>query len=134
MRVERELREHAKKLLSLSVEPGQGVTSERVAAVLETLRKHHPRRHRQLLKIYLRLVNRELRKYQAVVEHAGDVSKATLKQVGEEMSRRYGRTITAISRPNPTLIAGLRIRVGDDVYDSTVLGRLHHLDDKRHAA
>jgi F-type H+-transporting ATPase subunit delta len=39
-------------------------------------------------------------------------------------TQKYQRPIAASARPDPALIAGLRIRVGDDVYESSVAGQL----------
>jgi F-type H+-transporting ATPase subunit delta len=38
--------------------------------------------------------------------------------------QRYQRPIAAAAQSNPGLIAGLRIRVGDDLYESSVAGQL----------
>jgi len=40
------------------------------------------------------------------------------------MTKRYARPITATARRNDALLAGMRIRVGDDVYESSVAGQL----------
>jgi F-type H+-transporting ATPase subunit delta len=40
------------------------------------------------------------------------------------MTSRYQRPVVASSKPNASLLAGLRIRVGDDVYESSVSGQL----------
>jgi len=40
------------------------------------------------------------------------------------MSKKYGRAITVSTRANPELLAGLRVHVGDDVYESSVSGQL----------
>ena len=40
------------------------------------------------------------------------------------MTQRYKRVITAAARPNPALLAGLRVRVGSDVYESSVAAQL----------
>ncbi len=34
------------------------------------------------------------------------------------------RPVAASAKPNPKLLAGLRVRVGSDVYESTVAGQL----------
>ncbi|MDB6094418.1 MAG: hypothetical protein JWM32_1980, partial [Verrucomicrobia bacterium] len=48
----------------------------------------------------------------------------TLAAVATAMTKKYSRTITASAKPNPALIAGLRVQVGDDVYESSVAGQL----------
>ena len=40
------------------------------------------------------------------------------------MTKRYSRPVTASARPNPRLLTGLRVRVGSDVYESSVAGQL----------
>jgi len=40
------------------------------------------------------------------------------------MTKKYSRTVTATAKANPKLLAGLRIRVGSDVYESSVAGQL----------
>jgi F-type H+-transporting ATPase subunit delta len=40
------------------------------------------------------------------------------------MTRKYGRTVTASARANPALLAGMRVHVGDDIYESSVEGQL----------
>ena len=106
----------ARQLFRLSLVDG-AVSSERVAGVLAYIEKHKPASPLALVKAYQRLIATELAKSQAVIEHAGSISDAT-------MSRRYGRAITAQSKPHDALLAGVRVRVGDDVYESSVAGQL----------
>ena len=40
------------------------------------------------------------------------------------MTKKYQRPVTATAKPNPKLLAGLRVRVGDDIYESSVAGQL----------
>ena len=61
---------------------------------------------------------------QAVVEHAGPVAETLLKAIEGAMSQRYHRPVAAVAKPRPDLLAGLRVRVGDDVYESSVAGQL----------
>jgi F-type H+-transporting ATPase subunit delta len=43
------------------------------------------------------------------------------------MTKKYGRVVTATAKPNPALLAGLRVHVSDDVYESSVSGQLSAL-------
>ena len=47
-----------------------------------------------------------------------------LAAIAAAMTRRYGRPVTATARPNPALLAGLRVHVGDDIYESSIAGQL----------
>ena len=44
--------------------------------------------------------------------------------IAASMTRKYGRKVTSLARRNDDLLAGLRVRVGDDVYESSVAGQL----------
>jgi F-type H+-transporting ATPase subunit delta len=66
----------------------------------------------------------ELAKGLALVEHAGAVNDAMLASIAAAMTRRYGRPVTASARANPALLAGIRVHVGDDIYESSVAGQL----------
>jgi F-type H+-transporting ATPase subunit delta len=116
----------AKQLFKLTVVNGE-VSAERVAGVLGWIEKHQPRRPLALLQQYHRLVANEFAKSRAVVEHAGAVSEATLQAIAAAMSKKYSRSVTSVAKPNPALLAGLRVRIGSDVYESSVAGQLASL-------
>jgi F-type H+-transporting ATPase subunit delta len=116
----------AKQLFKLSVVNGV-VSPEQVAGVLGWVEKTSPRRPVALLKAYHHRIALELAKSRAEVEHAGPVSDATLKQIEAAMTKRYSRVVTASAKPNPKLLAGLRVRVGSDVYESSVANQLAKL-------
>ncbi|MBL9216294.1 MAG: F0F1 ATP synthase subunit delta [Opitutaceae bacterium] len=113
----------AKQLFKLSLVNGR-VSPEQVAGVLGYIEKSAPRHPLALLKLYHRAIAAELAKAQAVVEHAGAISDAALRLIEDAMTRKYRRPVTATARANPRLIAGLRVRVGSDVYESTVAAQL----------
>jgi F-type H+-transporting ATPase subunit delta len=113
----------ARRLFQLSLENG-ALSAERVGGVLAWVEKHRPANPAMVLKAYRRLVEAELARSRAVVEHAGAVSDEILQAIGATLGRKYGRAIALSAQPNPSLLAGLRVRVGDDVYESSVAGQL----------
>lgn len=113
----------ARQLFKLTVVDG-AVSSERVTGVLEYIEKHRPPRPAAVLKAYHRLVAAEVARSQAVVEHAGAIDRGALDAIAAAMSKKYQRPVSAVARPNAALLAGLRIRVGDDTYESSVAGQL----------
>lgn len=113
----------AKQLFKMSVVNGV-VAPDQVTGVLGWIEKHSPRHSLALLKAYHRLVANELAKSRALVEHAGPVADATLRQIEGAMTQKYKRPVTAVAQANPKLLAGLRVRVGSDVYESSVAGQL----------
>jgi len=113
----------ARRLFKMSVVDG-AVSAERVGGVLAYLEKNSPRNPVMVLKAYQRLIAAEVAKGVALVEHAGAINDAMLASIAAAMTRRYSRPVTAQARPNPALIAGMRVHVGDDIYESSVEGQL----------
>ena len=113
----------ARQLFKLSLEDG-AVSPERVAGVLDYVEKHRPANPLIVLRAYQRLVAAELSRGQAVVEHAGPISEPVLQRLASALIQKYRRPITASSRSNPALIAGLRVHIGDDVYESSIASQL----------
>jgi len=124
------LKEKARKLVALSLDESGQVSAERVEAVLQALRERRPPAHLPLLRLYLRAIEREERKSRAYVAYAGEPSQEALERIRSELSARYGRGIDVQASENRELIAGLRVRIADDVYDASVAGRLSLLERK----
>jgi len=126
MRRDKKITDFARKLAELSKEDGI-VTDARVREVLKGLQQAKPPRYGAILKAYLRLIRREVASQTAVVSTPADLSEDALKAIEANFAQLYGRKIQAVTRPDPSLIAGVRVRVGDDVYDASVAGRLKRL-------
>jgi F-type H+-transporting ATPase subunit delta len=113
----------ARRLFRLAAAGGPAAP-EQVAGVLAWVEKHRPPHARQVLKAYGRLVAAELARGRALVEHAGPVSDKMLHDIAADLARKYRRPIAPAARPNPALLAGLRVRVGDDVYEASAAAQL----------
>ena len=123
MRGDKKTKLLAKQLFKLSLRDGQ-VSSEQVAGVLSYIEQAAPRHALALLKLYQQAIVTELAKSHARVEHAGPISAATLQLIASAMTKKYARPVTATAQPNPRLLAGLRVRIGSDLYESSVAGQL----------
>ena len=122
----KQIQQLARLFFKLSVVDGE-LSAERVAGVLAYVEKHRPARTTAVLKAYRRLVAAEIARGQAVIEHAGPITPGVLAAIESSMTKRYGRKIATVTKPNPRLLAGMRVRVGDDVYESSVAGQLENL-------
>ena len=119
----KQVQQLARQFFKLSVIDGK-LSADRVAGVLEYIEKHRPAHTIAVLKAYQRLIAAEVARGQAVVEHAGSVSDATLAAVSTAMTKKYSRPVATVARKNDALLAGLRIRVGDDTYESSLASQL----------
>lgn len=119
----KQIQQLARQFFKLSVVDG-ALSADRVAGVLQYIEKHRPAGSVAILKAYQRLVAAEVARGQAVVEHAGSINDTILANIAAAMTKKYGRSVSSVARRSDALIAGLRVRVGDDVYESSVAGQL----------
>ncbi|MEO6245234.1 MAG: F0F1 ATP synthase subunit delta [Opitutaceae bacterium] len=113
----------ARQFFKLSVVDGS-LSADRVSGVLAYVEKHRPAHAIAVLKAYSRLVSAEVARGRAVVEHAGSIQDSVLATIAAAMAKKYSRPIASVAKRNDALLAGLRVRVGDDVYESSVSGQL----------
>ena len=116
----------AKKLVELSREDGV-VTDAKVSEVLAGIKQVKPRHELSVLKAYLNYIKKAVAEQTAVVATPGALSANALAAIESNFSKVYDRKITAVTTADESLIAGVRVRVGDDVYDSSVSGRLKRI-------
>lgn len=121
------LKEFARKLVEISLDQSGRPSEERVAAVLAALSENPPAQYRALLRQYYRYLEVALRASQVRLEYAGPEPKEAAAQILEQMQRQYGRELSLKLENNEALLGGLRVSVGDDVYDSSVVTRLEQL-------
>jgi F-type H+-transporting ATPase subunit delta len=127
MNLDRKNRQFARSLFKLSLEEGR-VSESRVSEILEWVDRHKPHQATALLREYLRLITTEINRSIARVEHAGDLAPDALQKISAIFSQRYGRPIEATPVPSPDLIAGLKIRIGCDVYENSIASQLAALE------
>lgn len=126
MRADKKTKLLAKQLVKLSIVNG-AVSPEQVTGVLAYIEKTAPRHSLALLKLYHRAIATELAKSQALVEHAGPVTAAALAQIAAALTKKYQRPVTATPRANGSLLAGIRVRIGSDLYESSAASQLAQL-------
>jgi F-type H+-transporting ATPase subunit delta len=119
----KQIQQLARQFFKLSLVDG-GLSADRVAGVLQYIEKNRPAHAIAVLKAYQRLIAAEVARGQAVVEHAGAVNDSVVANIVAAMTKKYGRKVTGVAQRNDALLAGLRVRVGDDVYESSVAGQL----------
>jgi F-type H+-transporting ATPase subunit delta len=74
-----------------------------------------------------RLVRLELERNHVVVESATELDQTSRQRVVSSLGLKYGSQLTFEYRTTPELLGGLKIRVGNDVWDGSVKGRLDRL-------
>jgi F-type H+-transporting ATPase subunit delta len=83
-----------------------------------------------ILARFQRLVRVDRARHRAQVDSAVPLGPEARAGVDAALLRLYGPAVTTSFADDPTLIAGLRIQVGSDVYDGSVKGRLAALESR----
>ena len=76
----------------------------------------------------LRFVRLDRDRHTALVASAEPLPADIQAQVAAGLASTYGAGVTASYAVDPTLIGGMRIKVGSDVFDGSVRSRLAALD------
>ena len=129
MKINKETRQLSKELLRASFTDGQ-LDSGRVASLVKSLIEKKPRHYIQVLEAYKRLLRLEVEKRTATIETATELAPDAAAQLVANLKRKYGNDLAARFVVNKDLLGGMRIRVGSDVWDSSVRNRLHRLQQQ----
>ena len=129
MKISKDIRQLSAKLVRASFVDGT-LDDERVKSLVQSIVAHKPRNYIQLLENYQRLLRLESDKRRARIESATELDEAAGKQIVSDLKGRYGVGLTTEFTVSPGLLGGVRIRVGSDVWDSSVRNRLERLQQK----
>jgi len=127
IRTATQARRKAKQVFRICFLNGQ-LNEERVRLAAQGILETRRRGYMLLLAEFFRLVKIEVRRHTANVESAAPLAASLEAQVRTNLERMYGATLTTLFAQNPSLIGGMRIQVGSDVYDGTVISGLLELE------
>jgi F-type H+-transporting ATPase subunit delta len=86
-----------------------------------------PRDFLAILSALHTLTRRDAERREVTVDSAVELSPTERQRVLANLEKQYGPDLSVRYRSEPSLLGGLRIRVGNDVYDGSVQGRLDRL-------
>ena len=116
----------ARRLFGLC-QTGGRLDDAKLRSVVARLVESKPRDYAGVLSALQKLTRLELERRKVTVESAVELDEATRQRVVAGLAKQYGTDLVADYQINPSLIGGLRIRVGNDVFDGSVQGRLERL-------
>ncbi len=129
MRTTKEARKTSHQLLKLSFTDGK-LDEHKVNQVVQSVLTEKPRHFGEVLKDYQRLLRLEVAKHHAVVESATALNSNLSSLLVTKLKARYGDDLTIEFKTNSTLLGGLRVKLGDDVWDGSVRNRLRTLQEQ----
>ena len=126
MKLNKEIRQVSRKMLQASFTDGQ-LDPGRISSLVDSLVTRKPRNYVDALKNYKRLLRLELEKRHATIETASEVDSAVRSEIEANLKSKYGNDLSTEFHVAPELLGGMRIRVGNDVWDGSVRHRLERL-------
>lgn len=116
----------ARRLFGLCQVDGQ-LDDPKLRDLVSKLIAAQPRDYRAILAALQRLARLEMARREVLVESATDLDTASRVRIETGLTAEHGPNLNIAYKVNPSLLGGLRVRVGDDVLDGSVQGRLDRL-------
>jgi len=123
MKLDKDSRKLSKQLFAASFTDGL-LDEKKIGLIARKIAESKPRNALGILKEFQRRVRLEAAKHHAIIESAVELDAATTKQLVASLRAQYGKDLSTEFKVSPELLGGLRIKVGSDVYDSSVKARL----------
>ena len=116
----------ARRLYGLCQVDGQ-LDDNRLRDLVSKLIATQPRDYRAILAAIQRLTRLEMARREVLVESATELTASEGQRIASGLAKDYGDKLSIRFTTSPDLLGGLRIKVGDDVLDGSVKGRLDRL-------
>jgi F-type H+-transporting ATPase subunit delta len=100
----------------------------RVRQAVQQVIATKPRGYFAILSHFQRLVKLDVDRRTARVQSAVPLAEPQQASIQTSLARRYGAGLAFAFTQNPSLIGGLRVQVGSDVFDGSVQARLADLE------
>lgn len=128
MKISKQARRDAKQLFNAC--KVNGVLDEnKVRQAVAQVIAQKPRGYVAVLSQLHRFVKLDIDRRTAKVESAVPTAPALQESITANLTKRYGNGLNISFVVNPSLIGGLKIQVGSDVYDGSVAARLAALEE-----
>lgn len=126
MKVSKASNEFANRVFRLCSEGG-ALNEEKLSKSISFLSEKRPSDYRGILFALKRLIRLDLDKRTVNVESAKDLSADESSRIKESLNKKHGDNLVFNFLTNPELIGGLRVRIGSQVYDGSVLSKINRL-------
>lgn len=122
----------AKRLAQLVVQAGDAGVAELKPALEKILEGRSASDARSFLKAFHKAAAREVQKDTLVIESAKPVDSEVVDKLVATFSEGRIRPLQVEQKSSPELIAGIRVQLGDTVYDASLASKLNSLAARIH--
>jgi F-type H+-transporting ATPase subunit delta len=129
MKISKDIRQLSRDMVRAShvdgvLDPGK------VRSFVHLIVEKKPRNYIALLQDFQRLLRLELEKRRVRIESAMNLDPEVSREIVSGLEKKYGAGLSPEYVVNPALLGGVRVRVGSDVWDSSVRNRLERLEQQ----
>ena len=128
MKISKIARREAKELFRAAQIDGL-LDDSRVRRVVDEVLAGKPRGYAGILSNFQRLVKLELARRSARIETVTPLNSRQQTDVKAALTKRYGKGLIFAFAQNLSLIGGMRVQVGSDVFDGSIQSRLDELKE-----
>ncbi|MCE9520048.1 MAG: F0F1 ATP synthase subunit delta [Verrucomicrobia bacterium] len=129
MKISKDAVRASRLLLRACFDASGRLHTSRVKRVVKLVGEKKPRNYMAILHSFQRLVRLELEKRTAVIESVTDLSGEMRERLRVDLQKKYGEDLTLNYFINPSLIGGMRVKVGSHVWDGSVQAKLQALGE-----
>ena len=129
MKTTRQTLREAKRLFHLCMVDGT-LDENRVRQVVQSVIDSGRQGNLKILSRFHRLVRIERAARSAKIESPTPLSGEVRASIESDLTRLYGRGLQTSYADDPTLLGGVRITVGSDVFDGSIKARLADLEER----
>jgi F-type H+-transporting ATPase subunit delta len=129
VKTSKDIRRLSRNLVRASFVDG-ALDREKINSLVQSIIARKPRHYIPLLENYQRLLRLEVEKRRATIESASELDPEAGRQIVSGLQRKFGNGLTTEFVVNPALLGGVRVRVGSEVWDSSVRNRLERLQQE----
>jgi F-type H+-transporting ATPase subunit delta len=126
MKISKDSRDTARRLMQLCMKDGV-LQEDRVHYIAGRMAADQPRHYAQILTAWTRLIRIELERRQVTATSAIELTADEKRDIENSLQIQYGNGLQYQWEVDPSMIAGIRLKVGDDVIDGTVKARIDRL-------
>lgn len=117
----------AKRLVEISLNEEGRVDPDKINFILAELRNKPMSLSLPVLRNFLSLIKTKINSYEGYLEKTDPSSDSSSNLISENISQAHGKRIDFVIEENNSLIAGFRLRIGDDVYEDSIASRIARL-------
>jgi len=127
MKIDRQARQSAKRYFRACLRPDGSFDEQGVRDLVHLLATEKPRNYLAILTRLQQLIELAVEERSVRVESAAPLPDRGAS-IFASLERRFGPASRQAYEINPTLLGGLRIRRGSNIWDGSVQGRLSRLE------